>query len=93
MARPLDLTARTAAKVYFAAPLSPWQRPSDSNAKSPARQCLPKGTDLSGVSQAELSAIARLLSNRPRKLLGLRMPEEVYQEEIPKLTKTVALQT
>ncbi len=92
MARHLDLTANTGVKVYFADPHSPWQRPSNENANGLIRQYLPKGTDLSKVSQAELNAIARRLNNRPRKVLGFRTPAEAYQEEILKLTKTVALQ-
>lgn len=93
MARHLDLTRRTGVKVYFADPHSPWQRPGNENANGLIRQYLPKGMDLSKVSQAGLNAIARLLNNRPRKVLGFRTPKEVYQEEFLKLTKTVALQT
>lgn len=93
MARHLDLTARTGVKVYFADPRSPWQRPSNENANGLIRQYLPKGTDLSKASQAELNAIARRLNDRPRKVLGFKTPREVYQEEFLKLTETVALQT
>jgi len=92
MARHLDLTANTGVKVYFADPHSPWQRPSNENANGMIRQYLPKGTDLSKVSQGELNAIARRLNNRSRKVLGFRTPAEAYEEEILKLTKTVALQ-
>lgn len=93
MARHLDLTANTGVKVYFADPRSPWQRPSNENANGLIRQYLPKGMDLSGVSQAEMNHIASLLNNRPRKVLGFKTPKEVYQEELLKLTNTVALQT
>jgi hypothetical protein len=42
------------------------------------REYLPKGTNLSGYSQADLNKIANLLNTRPRKKLGFRTPEEVY---------------
>jgi len=93
MARHAELARRTGVKVYFADPHSPWQRPSNENANGLIREYLPKGTDLSGASQAELNAIARLLNNRPRKVLGFKTPAEVFQQEILKLTDRVALQT
>jgi len=93
MARHAELARRTGVKVYFADPHSPWQRPSNENANGLIREYLPKGTDLSGASQAELNAIARLLNNRPWKVLGFKTPAEVFQQEILKLTDRVALQT
>jgi|GEM_PF-3155259 len=42
------------------------------------RQYLPKGTDLSGYTQRELSAIAHRLNTRPRKCLNFATPLEVY---------------
>ena len=91
MARHEELARRTGVRVYFADPRSPWQRPSNENANGLIREYLPKGTDLSGVSQAELNAIARRLNNRPRKVLGFRTPAEVFQQEVLKLTNPVAL--
>ena len=86
VARHLELAARTGVKVYFADPHSPWQRPSNENANGLIRQYLPKGTDLSGVSQAELNHIASLLNNRPRKVLGFKTLLEALAEINPKLT-------
>jgi IS30 family transposase len=93
MARHAELARRTGVRVYFADPHSPWQRPSNENANGLIREYLPKGIDLSGVSQAELNAIARLLNNRPRKVLNFKTPAEVFQSEILKLADRVALQT
>jgi IS30 family transposase len=93
MARHEELAKRVKIDVYFADPHSPWQRPSNENANGLIRQYLPKATDLSGVSQATLNAIARQLNDRPRKCLNYETPAEVFQREIMQLRNRVALQT
>lgn len=92
MAQHEELARRLRIRVYFADPHSPWQRPSNENANGLIREYLPKGMDLSGVSQAQLNAIAHRLNGRPRKVLGFLTPDEVCQYHILKLTNPVALQ-
>ena len=67
-------------EVYFCDPRSPWQRGSNENTNRLLRQYLPHGTDLSLHSQAQLSAIARQLNERPRKTLLYRSPAETFAE-------------
>lgn len=67
-------------EVYFCDPRSPWQRGSNENTNRLLRQYLPHGTDLSLQSQAQLSAIARQLNERPRKTLLYRTPAETFAE-------------
>jgi IS30 family transposase len=76
-ARHKELAALTGLRVYFADPPAPWQRGSNENTNGLLRQYLPKGTDLSLFSQAELDAIAARLNSRPRKTLNFATPDQV----------------
>ena len=89
MARHKELAALTGLRVYFADPHAPWQRGSNENTNGLLRQYLPKGTDLSVFSQAELDAIAARLNSRPRKTLGFATPDEVFAGLVDKAANAV----
>jgi IS30 family transposase len=82
MSRHRELTAHTGVAVYFCDPHSPWQRGSNENTNGLLRQYMPKGTDLSQLTQGDLDAIAYQMNTRPRKVLDYRSPLEVYGEII-----------
>jgi len=65
-------------KVYFCDAQSPWQRGSNENTNGLLRQYFPKGMDLSNVHQNRLNAVARRLSERPRKTLEYRTAAERF---------------
>ncbi len=70
------ITAATGITVYFADPYAPWQRGSNENTNGLLREYLPKGTDLSAWTPAQLQAIADELNDRPRKRFGYHTPRE-----------------
>lgn len=59
---------------------APWQRGSNENANGLIREYLPKGMDLSLVTQEQLTAVEKSLNTRPRKILGFRTPAEVFAD-------------
>ena len=82
MAKHKDFTVATDVQVYFCDPQSPWQRGTNENTNLLLRQYFPRGTDLSGYSQAQLDQVALRLNQRPRKTLGFQTPASKLQASV-----------
>jgi len=82
MAKHKDFTVATDVQVYFCDPQSPWQRGTNENTNLLLRQYFPRGTDLSGYSQAQLDQVSLRLNQRPRKTLGFETPVSRLQASV-----------
>ena len=82
MARHKQFSMATDMAVYFCDPASPWQRGTNENTNLLLRQYFPRGTDLSGYSQAQLDQVALRLNQRPRKTLGFQTPAARLQASV-----------
>lgn len=91
MAGHAELADRLNIDIWFADPYTPWQRGSNENTNGLLRQFMPKGMDLSTLSQTALNDIARLMNTRPRQTLGWETPAEAMATEIISLKRPVAL--
>jgi IS30 family transposase len=78
MAEHAKFSVATNVRVFFCDPHSPWQRGSNENSNGLLRQYFPKNRDLTDVTRAELSAVARELNARPRQALNWMKPCEVF---------------
>lgn len=63
---------------FFAHPYASWERGSNENMNGLVRQYLPKKTDFSQITNADLAWIMDRLNLRPRKCLCFRTPFEVF---------------
>lgn len=66
--------------IYFAHPYSSWERGANENTNGLIRQYIPKGGSFENISNKRIKFIEDRLNNRPRKTLGYRTPNEVYQQ-------------
>ncbi|SIQ40209.1 Transposase and inactivated derivatives, IS30 family [Aeromonas sp. RU39B] len=74
------VAAELEAQVYFAHPYSALERGQNENSNGLQRQYVPKGSDLSVVTAEVLSAVEKRLNFRPRKCLGFKQSQLVFDE-------------
>ena len=69
---------QSGAKFYFATPHHAWERGTNENTNGLIRQYLPKGMNLSALTQEQCDAIADKLNHRPRKRHGYKTPHACF---------------
>jgi IS30 family transposase len=75
-----ELRENTAIAVYFCHPHSPWEKGTCENTNYLIRDMLYPVDDFRELTQRDVSRIAKLLNDRPRKTLDFRTPYEVFSE-------------
>jgi len=63
--------------IYFAHPYSSWERGTNENQNRMIRRFIPKGTDISKLSDKDIKRIEEWMNNYPRKILGYKTPNEL----------------
>lgn len=64
--------------VFFTHPYSSWERPQNERHNGLFRAFFPKGVSLEGYSNEDVLTAADELNGRPRRKLGYRTPEELF---------------
>ena len=67
-------------QIYYAHPYSSWERGTNENQNGMIRRFIPKGSDISKVSEKEIKYIENRMNNYPRKILGYKTANEVVKE-------------
>jgi len=68
------------AKGFFAHPYHSWERGLNENTNGLLRQYFPKGKEITHANDAEVQRAMDRLNNRPRKCLGFKTPNQVFNE-------------
>ena len=71
--------------VYFAHPYSSGERGTNEKQNSLVRRFIPKGKDIAAVSDYTVQKTEDWINNLPRKILGYRTPEELFQEHLNRI--------
>ncbi len=76
-----QVTRALGCSIFFCHPYHAWEKGTVENTIGLVRWYLPKGTDLSTVTQGDLHSMERDLNDRPRKRLGFYTPSEIVYKE------------
>lgn len=71
--------------VYYAHPYSSWEKGSVERHNGLLRRFIPKGKRIDSFSPEDISAVEMWCNQLPRKLLGYRTPEEMFEAEMDML--------
>lgn len=77
-----QMVVQLGCQTYFCNPYHSWEKGTVENTIGLVRSWVPKGTDLTTITQVDLNAIAQELNHRPRKRLGFLTPAEVLLQEL-----------
>lgn len=76
------LTKNTRTEIYFTHPYSSYERGTNERHNGLLRRFIPKGKSISDYSHEEIAFIGDWINGLPRKILGYKTPEELFEEEL-----------
>ncbi len=82
----LEKTAKTL--VYFAHPYTSCEKGSVENHNGLIRRFIPKGRRIDSYTEEQLAEIEVWANSLPRRLLGYKTPDEVFEAELDKIRST-----
>ena len=68
--------------IYYAHPYSSWERGTNENTNRIIRRFIPKGSDISKITCAEIQRIETWINTYPRKILKFKTAEEIFIQEL-----------
>ena len=78
----------TRVKMYYCHPYSAYERGTNERLNREVRRLVPKGTDLTPYTQAEVQAIVKWVNDYPREIFGFATSAERFKEELAALGLT-----
>lgn len=72
-------------KVYFSHPYSAWERGQNEKYNGMLRRYIPKGVPISNFTCDEVASIGDYLNALPRRSLGYRTPEELFDAALDRI--------
>lgn len=82
-----ELENNSKTRIYFAHPYSSYERGINERHNRILRRYVKKGFDIGKITKAELEQYEDLINGLPRKRLGYRTPEEVFNEYLDQIYK------
>jgi IS30 family transposase len=76
------LAEETGVQAFFCDPHSPWQRGSIENTNGIIRRDMPRKTDISNYTHADIDELTWAINSTPRKCLGFKTPAEAFLENL-----------
>ena len=73
------------AKVYYAHPYAPWERGTNEKQNALVRYFIPKGMDMTNLSEEEVQRVEDWINTLPCKILGYETPQERFDAALKNL--------
>ena len=81
----LTKIATQGANVYFTHPYSSWEKGTNEYHNKLLRRFIPKGISMTRYSAEDIAYMADWANTLPRKILGYRTPDELFDVELDRI--------